>query len=481
MSSSNALRPKMMPASPSVTSVGSTVAARDAATSGGNSAAKAPARWPAGWPQPRRITRSSTRAPRSPRIAEGRRTAHSTGPKTRTMRERTQGKRTGVPEADPSGVAERPRNWSAPPATRFCAPTAPRPSSARNRSGCPRSTSLSRAPTASAAAKRMRPDASGSSEERPDSTAGEYTEASSLRPRVHTSTHDDGPGGAPPQRHAHRPRRRGPPAGRTRFRDLRGRAYRRRGRCDDRPYRGDRAGGGSPCPHASLQRLRPPEERRGGPGDQPLDPVDRRRRNRLAEARPRDPRLPRRGCDRSLASRGLPRSDSPRIPWARAPLRARHRRAARPPVRPDARAVLGRSHPREDSRRGPGRIPRRVGPPPLVSRPRALPREARPLHDARRPSEGGRREGRRRLAARAHPVGVLRPGVPAPWIPRRLGRAHVRGAFVGEHASEIPQAARDGAGDRPRRAHAARGREDRRYRGDTDPRAHAGALTATTA
>ena len=90
-------------------------------------------------------------------------------------------------------------------------------------------------------------------------------------------------------------------------------------------------------------------------------------------------------------------------------------------------------------------------------------------------------KGARRLSARARPLGVLRPRVPAPRLPRRLGRAHVRGPLVREHASEVPQAARAGAGDRPRGAHAPRGREDRRHRDAPDPRASQGTLTATTA
>src|SRR5664279_4446170 len=103
-----------------------------------------------------------------------------------SITERTHGKRIGVPPEGPSGVAERPSSWLVPPATRFCAPIAQRPSSAPKRSGCPSSTSLRRAPAASAAAKRIRPDASGSSEEGPDVTAGEYTEAPPRRPRAHT-------------------------------------------------------------------------------------------------------------------------------------------------------------------------------------------------------------------------------------------------------------------------------------------------------
>ena len=390
----------------------------------------------------------------SPRIADGRRTAHSSGPKTRTIADRTQGKRIGVPEAGPIGVAERPRNWSVPPARRLRAPIAQRPSSAPKRSGWPRSTSRSRAPAASAIAKRMRPDASGSSERRPDVTAGEYTEArpASRRASRFILRDDGGPRTAPPQRHAHRPRRGGPPSGRARVGRLRGRAHRRRGLPPptDRTEEIARAAGARVLvrPFDGFGRQK---NAAAALASHRWILSHRRRRNRLAEARRRDPRVPRGDGFRGLASRGLPRarsassssgassaSGATRSCGPRASTTATRARFSDDPVHEKILAT-GRVESLQESvlHRSYRDLAHYLE---KLDRYTTLAAEAK----------WAAGEGRRRFPAGARPLGVLRPRVPAPRLPRRLGRAHVRGPLVGEHAPEVPQAARARAGDRPR-------------------------------
>ena len=107
----------------------------------------------------------------------GRRTAHSSAPKTRTIPERSHGNRIGVPAGSPSGVVggrERLR------AAREDVARADGPAAlvGGEEVGAPEEDRAggARRPRARAA-KRRRPDASGSSGERPADTTAEYTEA----------------------------------------------------------------------------------------------------------------------------------------------------------------------------------------------------------------------------------------------------------------------------------------------------------------
>ena len=392
----------MIPARPSVTSIVSTVATREAATSGGKSATNAPARCPAGWPQPRRTIRSTTNAATRPRIAEGKRTAHSSAPKTRTIPERSHGNRIGVPDGSPRGVVDG-ASTCAPPCEDVARADRPAP--------------LVRGEEIGAAEEDQPEQGAGRERRREEEAAGRFgifgANVRRTRGGVYGRRRADprrGPYSSPDARPgrsaAHglpdRARRGGPPPGgprlrrRSRTRSSSSWTPRRRTAPPRSPRRPARASSSARSTASARRRTPPPPSRRTA-GSSRSTPTRSSRRALALEIRSR---LAGHRLGEEPAGR-VPDPDPARVPGTRAPLRARHGRQARAPLRPHPRALLRGSRPREGARERPGRGPRRVHPPPLVPRSRALPREARPLHDARGRGEVGGPQGRHAVPARA--------------------------------------------------------------------------------